>query len=129
MTNLDDAIIKAITEWLNELKQWIDAKTPENTQKLLGNNQIQWVIKRGNVYYGRVFNDTEYAKYVEHGVKWKKYRYQKPKGNKWFYTGVGARMYARTVMEKQTEIINKIKSAINQQIVLFNKSKPWTRSI
>ena len=129
MLDLTSPIMKVMNEGLKDLKEWIDSKTPEDTTTLLWNNKIQWVIKKWNVYFGRVYNDTDYAKYVEYGVRGKKYRYQKPKWNKWFYTGVGARMYARTVKEKEIEIIKKIKAVIKQQIALFNKSKPWNRSI
>ena len=50
------------------IKEKVDEKTPEDTKELLGNNLI-WPLEQVGTQIGiRVFNETEYAPYVEFGT-------------------------------------------------------------
>lgn len=75
----------------------INEKTPEDTKELLWNNQRSEIIENGDKLYSRVFNDTEYAPYVEYWV-WREFKYNKPKW-KIFFTWIWAWMYWRTWKE------------------------------
>lgn len=113
------SVIKAVTQAVNagvdELKNNIDSKTPEDTKTLLGNNKIKKASLSGEQITASVSNDTEYAQYVEYGIWWRKYRYNKPKGNV-FYTGVGARMFTRASDESQDKITKDITTALDAEL-------------
>lgn len=132
---LSRVAINAINEILELAKESIDAKTPEDTRELIGNNEIEparekqvWVVA------GEVINETSYAIYVEFwAFKWdeetpynqrsgKKYKYQKPK---WatFHIGVGAGMFARTIAETEDKADKIVENHLDSVIDEFNR---WT---
>lgn len=117
----------AISRWLQILKKSVDDKTPEDTLTLLGNNQVIGPIQQGSIIMWEVKNYTPYAKYVEYGVRGKKYNYHKPKGTV-MYRWVGARMYSRTKLEKEKEVLSLIKWNINKSIILLNNDK-WIKLV
>jgi len=104
-------IKNAINDWLEILKKSIDEKTPEDTKKLLWNNEIEKAKQVWDVLIWKVLNKTKYWIYVEYWVWTKKFNYNKPK---WtiFYQWTWARMYTRWYDESKKEILTIIKKAI-----------------
>lgn len=115
----EDLLIEAINDALDYIKKRIDEKTPEDTKTLVWNNEIVKAKKLGDVIVGSVENKTEYGIYVEYGRSKTegvpsigiKFKYNKPKGTE-FYTGVGARMFTRTMDEEKDFIINLIRTKV-----------------
>ncbi len=106
--NIRQEYVGKMLSTVQEIKKKVDEKTPEDTRKLLQNNDTSVSIEASKVI-GEVFNDkTEYAKYVEYGVRSKPYNYHKPKGSV-FYQGVGARMFTRTLDNDVPDILKKLK--------------------
>lgn len=125
MSLLDTWIGDAINKWLKILKQSVNDKTPEDTLTLLGNNEIIGPIQQGSIIMWEVKNETPYATYVEYGIPGKKYNYHKPKWTV-MYRWVGARMFTRTKLEKEKEILALVKSNINKTIISLNNDK-WIK--
>lgn len=98
-------MIQKLDKFTDIVKDRVDEKTPEDTKDLLWSNQRSEVIINWSKLHSRVYNDTEYAPYVEYWVEWKFYEYHKPKW-KTFYSWVWAWMYWRT----KNEINNKFNS-------------------
>ncbi len=67
-----DAFTDRILESVNE-------KTPENTTNLVWNNERSEVIDNNTSLHTRVYNNTEYAPYVEYGVRGEIRKYHKPR--------------------------------------------------
>ena len=119
LKDLDSRIAVALQKGVNaataQLKQEIDRLTPEDTRTLVGNNRAKPAVVTGQKVVGAVVNDTEYALYVEYGVRGRAARYHKPKGTV-AYVGVGARMFARGYDGKRKEltqtIANSLKTAL-----------------
>lgn len=110
------SIIWAVNKWLEELKEWVDEKTPEDTKTLLWNNQITQADIVWNTVMWKVFNDTEYAYKVEYWMP-RAVNYHKPKWTvffkSWQYKWLaGARMFTRTKDEMEQKIVNDIKKSI-----------------
>jgi len=97
LRNQKAKMIKKLDKYTDVVKKKIDEKTPEDTKELLWNTQRSEVIENGNKLYSRVFNNTEYAPYVEYWV-WREFKYNKPKG-KIFFTWIWAGMFWRTWQE------------------------------
>ena len=76
--------IKKVDKAVQILKDNIDSKTPEDTKKLLQNNRIKYAQLIWNRIVGSVYNETDYAYFVEYWVSWRSYNYHKPKGNVFF---------------------------------------------
>jgi len=108
---VSDKLVNGVNEALGVLQREVDARTPEDTKKLLQNNRIVSAQRQWPSVVGAIENDTEYAAYVEFWVKWKAYRYHKPK---WTvnYIWVGARMFTRARDESQDLIRNEIDKAL-----------------
>lgn len=108
---LKSQLIDWISEWQVFLKNQIDSRTPEDTKTLLWNNQISEIIDTWWKILWSVYNDTEYALYVERWL-WREFNYHKPKW-KVFKIWNWAKMFATTYdldwKEAQNIIINKIK--------------------
>ena len=71
-TALDQRIIdRWIREFLLEMAYRADRKikkrTPVDSGELRRNWQVGKVVRKGNAYEVEIFNNTEYASYVEHG--------------------------------------------------------------
>lgn len=119
LKDLDSRIAAALQKGVNaataQLKQEIDRLTPEDTRRLVGNNRAKSAVITGQKVVGAVVNDTEYALYVEYGVRGKAYRYHKPKGSV-AYVGVGARMFARGYDGKKKELMSTISNSIKQSL-------------
>jgi len=96
------SIVKTrLHDFTNIVKQTVDSKTPEATQTLLKNNDRSDVVHVGNKLYSSVYNnDTEYANYVEYGIQWKAFNYNKPKWSV-FLTAQWAWMFRKTRFELQ----------------------------
>lgn len=94
-------MIKKLDKFTDIVKQKIDEKTPEDTKVLLWNNERSEVIDYWDKLHSRVFNDTEYAPYIEYWV-WREFKYNKPKGNI-FYEWNWAWMYWRTRKEVKND--------------------------
>lgn len=101
-----------VNKTLDETKQLVDDKTPEDTKTLLWNNKLNPATVTWSTVKWSVSNNTPYVFFVEFGVWWKNYNYNKPKWSK-FYSGVWARMFARTADEirKRNLLLNNIRSA------------------
>lgn len=106
----DDLLIfvaeNAINTALKYVKKEIDDKTPEDTRTLVGNNNINDASTDNGKSMWSVSNSTPYAIYVEHWVWGKAYNYHKPKGTV-AYTGVGAKMYTKTIFDEKVKQTNK----------------------
>lgn len=87
---------KRLDKFSDILIKKIDEKTPEDTKTLIQNNQKSEIIEHNWKLYQKVFNDTEYAIYVEYWV-WKIFNYKKNK--KIFYTWNWVWMFARSKKE------------------------------
>lgn len=109
--NIRSKIVKWVANASSFLKQQIDDRTPEDTKKLVGNNELIPVTRSWSITRGGVINRTPYAAYVEFGVYGKEYRYNKPK---WFifYKGVGARMYTRAKDDSDKQVRDIIAEAL-----------------
>ncbi len=111
----DKRIRKELVEWINSwlevLKKEVDELTPEKTGDLIENNKVQLAafLQFGRVS-GSVYNDLDYAKYIEFGVQWRDYNYHK-KGTV-IHTWVGNRTFTRAMDNKKAEIVNIIKNKI-----------------
>lgn len=106
-----DRAIEGMNEAIEILKDEADRQTPEDTGTLLYWNTIIPVERKGNVLEGSLENQTDYALYVEMGVRSKSYNYHKPKG-KVFYTWIGARMFTKARDFKKAEVLEHIRKKI-----------------
>lgn len=110
------SIERGVNKALEYLKKKIDEKTPEDTFTLIGNNDIEKAIQTGTSIKGSVYNNTEYAQYVEYGVMSKTYNYYKNAGRRGgrapFYSGIGARMFTKSADEEEQEIYNIINKSL-----------------
>lgn len=106
MNNMKKKAYKKLDEFSDEFKNKVDEKTPENTKKLLWNTKKGKIFDLGASLHTRVYNNTEYAKYVEYGVS-RIFRYNKPKW-KVFYRWEGAWMFGRTVHEMRDKLKTKL---------------------
>lgn len=115
LKDLDSRVAKALQNGVNRaaatLKAEVDRLTPEDTRRLVGNNRTKPAVVQGDKVVGAVVNDTEYALYVEYGVRGRAARYHKPKGTV-AYVGVGARMFARGYDAKRKEIVQTIANSL-----------------
>lgn len=109
---LNQKLIKVVNDWLKDLKNSIDNKTPEDTKTLLWNNDISEATQIWNTIIWSIFNTTKYWIFVEYWVWWNKYKYNKPKWNI-FYKWVWARMFTRWFDEEKPKILNNINKAKN----------------
>ena len=100
---LERGMRKALLVLLEELKRL----TPEDTKKMLASYRVVWVRQEGDKIIGTIWNDAEYAIYVEYWVKWKAFNYHKPKWSI-FYSGVGNKTFARALDNKRQEILDII---------------------
>lgn len=115
MLNIDlwPTITSILQRKAQELKRQIDDYTPEDTQELIGNTKISEVSQEDTTYSVSVYNDTEYAKYVEYGRRdGRKFMYRKPKWTV-FYVGNGARMFGRA----KHKLYGKIRDDLFQAVL------------
>lgn len=125
--DLTSAIVDGVNESLDMMKTSVDEKTPEDEKELLSKNKITPAQINGTVVIWIVSNDADHSIYVEFGRNklWKTNKYHKPKWSV-FYTGIGARMYARTKLEKENEAKAIIQKHIAKKIAQFNRKRSWT---
>lgn len=112
IARIERKLIPAVNKAIQVLKDDIDSKTPEDTKTLLWNNRINPASVSWNVVVASVENDTEYAQFVEFGVWWRPFNYNKPKGNI-FFRWTWARMFTRARDEKDTEIRGILDQALS----------------
>lgn len=103
------AVNQSMKAGIDYLKQKVDEKTPIDTWNLIKNTKIRvrWLI-------WEVYNDTEYAPYVEYGVKSQTYNYHK--GGRVYYSGVWARMMSRTADEEEKNVAKIVEDIITKSI-------------
>ena len=108
------SIKKGMQEAVDYLEVKVKEKTPEDTYELI-NNYKQDITQTKTKTKGELYNNTEYAQYVEYGVG-RPYNYYKGsgrrKGKAPFYIGVGARMMTRTIDNEEEKVYNIIKNRI-----------------
>ncbi len=111
-----DLTVPQIIRWMNktldDMLVTIKAQTPEDTLKLLSNYEIERPKFDGFKVVWGIFNDTEWAIYVEFGLskKWIKLNYHKPKGNV-FYRGEWARMFEKARIKHERDLFTNIMKA------------------
>lgn len=112
---IENAIIKNATEAINQVlvkvQDEVNQNTPIDTGDLAQNTKIRPAEIVGGRISGSVYNETDYAKYVEYGVGGKTYNYHKAK--RIFYVGVGARMFTRAYDKMKATIIKTLQKALN----------------
>ena len=108
---IENKIKNSINDWLDILKKSIDSKTPEDTKKLLLNNEIEKAVIEWDYIVWRVSNETPYWIFVEYWVQSTRFNYNKPK---WtiFYRWIWARMFTKWYDESKKEILNNIKKSV-----------------
>ena len=108
-----DDVIEAVNKSLVELKKSIDAKTPEDTFKLIKNNKVRQAKVVWKTVVWSIYNNTEYALIVEEWVRGRKYNYYKDWWRrKWwtpFWIDEWARMFERWLEDTKDYILNKLK--------------------
>jgi len=98
--------LRKVNHAVDVLKTEIDRLTPEDTKNLLQNNRVKPAVLIGDKVVGSVYNETDYAFFVEYWVGWNAYNYHKPKGNT-FYRGIGNRTFTRS-LDTIRQDLNKI---------------------
>lgn len=108
---LDAALRSAIDGLTASLKREVDARTPEDTGRLLSNNRAIPAETKSGTTSGRVENPTPYAVFVEYGTLGTSKNYHKPKGTV-MRRGLGARMFTLAVDASK----QKIKQTLSETV-------------
>jgi hypothetical protein len=114
LKDADKSLLKAlgpaVAKASQVLKAEADARTPEDTTRLVRSTKLTQLSVSGDKVSGGIENATSYATYVEYGVG-RAYNYHKPKGVV-FRRGVGARMFTLAFDAKRQEVTKTITEAI-----------------
>jgi len=104
-----------LEKWMKALNVMIDTLTPEDTWNMIKNTQRDEIVQEWNLIVWRIHNDATDEKWfpyplvVEEWVWWKKYMYQKPKWNKWWYVWSWVHTFARALAAMKPVILQFLK--------------------
>lgn len=116
---LEERAKAGIDAALRDLRDYAVRISPEDTKRFVESHEIHEAHKVGTSVVGSLVNETPYAIYLEYGVLGKQYNYhkgpKKAKKRRLIYSGIGVRVYRRTLDANQQSIQATIKRALYGQ--------------
>lgn len=105
------ALSEGIDKSLDFMKKKIEDLTPEDTKELVWNYEIENATLKWNIISWKVYNNTDYAYWVEYWVAGRIFKYNKPK---WiiFTIWIWARMMTKAGEKNRDNIQNIIKESL-----------------
>ena len=97
---------KGLDRFTDDLKEWVDSRTPVNKRVLVWDNLRSEIVDRGYELSTKVYNnnDSWYLLPVENWVLWKEFNYNIPSDPDWFSKWVWAWMFKRTRFDMEDKL-------------------------